>query len=249
MMDIAEALRNAAQTTKSHVTEVYDTLNNGSTGRNIRHDRDAILKTLVNSFPAMGKDPQQASIDDLLAFGAVGAGTLKGAKPTEFSLAHEVAQRNAALPETKGGLGLHPDNTAMERAKALGFDVEAPVYHASPKYFSEFDNKISDGIWATDNPKILNDVGAQGNNVNYPLFMKAEETLINGPNYDVSSIANEGYDSIKNIYEYGNDYAVINPNQVRSKFAAFDPMKKDSANILASLLAGLGIANNDSQSH
>jgi len=48
---------------------------------------------------------------------------------TEFEQAHLLAQRNAALPVSQGGLGLAPDNTAMDRARAMGFDVEA--YHTS----------------------------------------------------------------------------------------------------------------------
>ena len=38
---------------------------------------------------------------------------------TEFEIAHEVAQRNAALPVEQGGLGLPANNTAMDRAKAM----------------------------------------------------------------------------------------------------------------------------------
>jgi hypothetical protein len=52
---------------------------------------------------------------------------------TPFELAHAEAQRNAALPVAQGGLGLGPQNTAMERAKAMGFDADA--YHGSPTPF------------------------------------------------------------------------------------------------------------------
>ena len=38
---------------------------------------------------------------------------------TEFEIAHEVAQRNAALPLEQGGLGLPANNTAMDRAMAM----------------------------------------------------------------------------------------------------------------------------------
>lgn len=41
---------------------------------------------------------------------------------TEFEQAHATAQRNAALPVENGGLGLPADNTAMDRARAMGFD-------------------------------------------------------------------------------------------------------------------------------
>jgi len=41
----------------------------------------------------------------------------------------ETAQRNAAKPVSEGGLGLPPNNTPMDRAKALGFADD--VYHSS----------------------------------------------------------------------------------------------------------------------
>jgi hypothetical protein len=49
--------------------------------------------------------------------------------PTQYELAHKLAQERAALPIEEGGLGLPPDNTAMDRAKAMGFDIEA--YHGT----------------------------------------------------------------------------------------------------------------------
>ena len=45
--------------------------------------------------------------------------------------AMRIAQANAAKPTSEGGLGLRPDNTAMERAQAMGFDTE--IYHGSSK--------------------------------------------------------------------------------------------------------------------
>ena len=41
---------------------------------------------------------------------------------TEFEQAHLTAQRNAALPVNQRGLDLPANNTAMDRARALGFD-------------------------------------------------------------------------------------------------------------------------------
>lgn len=59
---------------------------------------------------------------------------------TEFEQAHLTAQRNAALPVSQGGLGLAPDNTAMDRARAMGFDVDNPVYHGTKANINSFDN-------------------------------------------------------------------------------------------------------------
>ncbi len=59
------------------------------------------------------------------------AGTMKGVGKTPFEKAHKIAQKNAALPVEKGGLGLPKNNTAMDRAKAMGFDVNNIEYHTT----------------------------------------------------------------------------------------------------------------------
>jgi len=61
---------------------------------------------------------------------------------TEFEQAHLIAQQNAALPVSKGGLGLAPDNTAMDRARAMGFDVDNPVYHGTNADIDAFRNDL-----------------------------------------------------------------------------------------------------------
>ncbi len=58
---------------------------------------------------------------------------------TQYELAHKTAQRNAALPIEQGGLGLHPNNTALERARAMGYTTKA--YHGTSHNFTGFDNK------------------------------------------------------------------------------------------------------------
>lgn len=57
---------------------------------------------------------------------------IKRAK-TEFEIAHDIARKNAALPIEQGGLGLPADNTAMDRAKAMGFDADSMFKH-DPSY-------------------------------------------------------------------------------------------------------------------
>ena len=47
---------------------------------------------------------------------------------TEFEQSHLIAQQSAALRVSQGGLGLAPDNTAMDRARAMGFDVDNKLY-------------------------------------------------------------------------------------------------------------------------
>lgn len=54
---------------------------------------------------------------------------------TEFEIANEIAQKNAVEM-----LGLPANNTAMDRAKALGYDV--PAYHGTNRNFTEFNNSM-----------------------------------------------------------------------------------------------------------
>ena len=59
---------------------------------------------------------------------------------THHELIHKTAQLNAALPIEKGGLGLHPNNTALERANAMGYATKA--YHGTKHNFTEFKKDI-----------------------------------------------------------------------------------------------------------
>lgn len=81
---------------------------------------------------------------------------------TYYTNAHLLAQKNAAMPVEKGGLGLHPENTAMDRAKAMGFNTEKTWYHSTLHGdISNFSHAGSfmghsgmTGIHLTDNPKM-----------------------------------------------------------------------------------------------
>jgi hypothetical protein len=64
--------------------------------------------------------------------------------------AFETAQKNAAKPVSEGGLGLRADNTAAERARAMGFDTD--VYHGGTNDFSAFQGARP--TYATDEPRI-----------------------------------------------------------------------------------------------
>lgn len=64
---------------------------------------------------------------------------------TEFELAHDAAQLDAYLKH-----GLPENNTAMDRAKAMGFDT--PAYHGGTNDFMEFSS--ASPIYATNNPTI-----------------------------------------------------------------------------------------------
>jgi hypothetical protein len=238
------------------------------------------------------------------------AGTIgRKAAKTEFELAHEVAQRNAALPVEQGGLGLHPDNTAMDRAKAMGFDT--PAYHGGRNEIIEFDPKRGGGAegytsgtgsWFDSNQEVASEyadrvadkalpdvVQKEFDNLikavdkaysrgNYDLAEKLEQRMIDIGEYGQGANVIPAMLNLKNIKtEQGravvhgeiqkdmidkakksrksgvlfenitdnpsggiesNQYLMFKPQNIRSRFAAFDPMQRNSANILAGGIGG-----------
>ena len=237
-------------------------------------------------------------------------------KLTEFEQRHLTAQRNAALPIEQGGLGLPVDNTAMQRADALGYTT--PAYHGSGRDFTEFKNSMlgvktgaksaQKAHFFASNPEVSNTYVNTSHVYNdsppvyeklfnnpeaFDAFTKAETKDAkwavlenNGMNYSsgqvmpvlvnqgktrVKDYGGVGYrdatyndeliaakkakkDSVelKNTYDRGphegsnamtDIYAVFDPSNIRSRFAAFDPMRRHEADLLGyadpRLLAGI----------
>ena len=157
---------------------------------------------------------------------------------TEFEQAHLIAQQNAALPVSQGGLGLAPDNTAMDRARALGFDVDNPVYHGTGANFDAFDpnllketSQYMKGIFTTDKPDIASNYG----DTVYPLVQKQGYTLKDKRLDKSRGITPKQIDTIRDKEK--SIFVTNNPQNIRSRFAAFDPMKKESSNLLATSAA------------
>ena len=182
---------------------------------------------------------------------------------TEFEQAHLTAQRNAALPVSQGGLGLPPNNTAMDRARALGFEDGWAHGSPNPKITEMKPSSTGaegPGTYATNylpeasTYSFLN----EGSTV-YPLMVNRSKTLnANGNVYDLLR-ANSDDELLMNLEKAGKDsitanqsktpqwlldagapympdrmhYVSVKPYNFRSRFAAFDPMKRDSANLLA----------------
>lgn len=111
------------------------------------------------------------------------AGTMKGVGKTPFEKAHKIAQKNAALPVEKGGLGLPKNNTAMDRAKAMGFDVSNPVYHGTNADIAAMNvegkgKTAGGGAFVTNNPIVAETyVSASGDGNILPLLIKKENLL------------------------------------------------------------------------
>jgi hypothetical protein len=280
--------------------------------------------------------PQGAATGGLLALGTM-AGA-RGARTTSQTLktaqdeAMEVAQRNAALPVEQGGLGLPANNTAMDRARAMGF--ETPAYHGTNADILAFDVRGKGktrgaGAFFTDNPLVaetyvtgsgggnimpvmlrndnlmsVNARGANWNDINTnDLFYKrkpltsmfdelspntatttdelgmfakdfgsrgiqvrnvqdigpnthvfrAKEYLKNKYGIDVaedwSNVTGkqfaEARDAVDKMFKTQKSTvtALQDPSAIRSRFAAFDPKRSKESDILASILAGLGLGS------
>jgi len=208
----------------------------------------------------------------------------RGKKITPFEQADFIARLGASLPENVGGLGLPLNNTSMERANALDYDINKNLYHGTPKDFEEFLLNPRKNIYASDEPPIaeiyatalgrfpanereklfpnilpligkknlleISDVrdGNHGwglDNLQKALNSEQKRNLI-------KDITNYGYDGVKitNMLDLGgeqNQFVYPKTNSVRSRFAAFDPFRKNEANLLAShpaatLMAAGGLA-------
>ena len=153
---------------------------------------------------------------------------------TEFEQAHLTAQRNAALPVNQGGLGLSADNTAMDRARAMGFDVDNPVYHGTGADIEAFDPKLlketsqyMKGVFTTDKPDIASNYG----DTVYPLVQKQGYTLKDKRADRASGKTPKEVDTIRDKDK--NIIVTTKPENIRSRFAAFDPFNRDSSNLLA----------------
>jgi len=186
------------------------------------------------------------------------------------------AQRNAALPVEKGGLGLPKDNTPEMRAEAMGFDTN--VYHGSRKDFTSF--RDDQPVFAAENPDIAKLYG----NIIYPLKLRGEQLNVSdlsdkGSGYFaenlskklglsnqedllknsdirerelINAIKDRGFDRLKitDMSDMGGvqtQYAIpANSSNIRSRFAAFDPMRRNEPDILAGVLP-LGLLADEEQ--
>jgi len=101
---------------------------------------------------------------------------LKTPAPQEEAL--RLAQQRAALPVSEGGLGLPPNNTPMDRARAMGFNTD--VYHGTTQDVPAFDISragSSSGhesakipaVWTTRRPEVANIFTAENVHDAYPV--------------------------------------------------------------------------------
>lgn len=137
----------------------------------------------------------------------------------------------------------------MKRAKEMGFDTSDPVYHGTSTDFDAFDpdRAIGTQFWSTNDKSAIEagEVGAQGKGVIKEMFHRVQNPA-GWDEYDkfgTDELIAMGYDGVK-LPDSDGKFTIIafDPAQYRDVNAAFDPAKKDSANLLAGLGAfGLGV--------
>lgn len=203
-----------------------------------------------------GKDTiniNEVEMTDLIRNSLLKEGTIKPSK-TAFEDAFDLAQRNATLPVSKGGLGLPATNTAMDRAKAMGFNTPSfrSVDDPTITYFKPSEmGTYGGGVYSAKSPEVAEGYGNeflmpllinQGKNKTFDSFsdyvtQKTNKRLTNQYKDDLTK---EGYDSLNvkffkdgDVREYNN----FNPSDVRSRFAAFDPFRRNESDILAGAVA------------
>jgi hypothetical protein len=92
-----------------------------------------------------------------------------------------IAQKNAALPISEGGLGLPASNTAAQRAEAMGYNL--PVYHGTNADITAFDvtgkgKTAGAGSFLTTNPITAETyVSSSGGGNILPLLLKQDDFL------------------------------------------------------------------------
>jgi len=180
--------------------------------------------------------------------------------PYPQQAALDLAQERAALPIEQGGLGLPANNTPEMRAAAMGF--ESGYVHGSPNpditnLRPSITGAQGEGIYSTNYlPEANMYSGTKEGATNYPLYVKTQNALDVGENnpYDVlgfdlqSQLSQRQKDAIISKQKETEDWLIKNgvpmmpsrehyvstlPENFRSRFAAFDPFRRDVATATA----------------
>ncbi len=129
--------------------------------------RPEVIESAVIAAPMLGKVAQ-------VTRGMPVGMSIKNVSPPQAE-ALRLAQQRAALPVEKGGLGLPANNTAAERAAAMGYDI--PAYHGTSADIQAIrvggQGKTSGaGAFFTDNPALASTYASKdGGNV-IPVLLK-----------------------------------------------------------------------------
>ena len=138
----------------------------------------AVGRVVEPTMQALAPKAGQMAEDYLRSIGGIADIAPQGKKSMT---AMQLAQKNAALPISEGGLGLPANNTAMDRAKALGY--ETPVYHGTNQDIEAFNvegkgKTAGAGAFLTTNPITAETyVSASGGGNILPLLLRKDNFL------------------------------------------------------------------------
>jgi hypothetical protein len=167
--------------------------------------------------------------------------------------AMRLAQQRAALPIEQGGLGLPANNTPEQRAKAMGFDLK--TFHGTDapdiKSLDPKRTKIIEGVFSTTNPSVASTyakgaaekgrAGSESAPNILPLLLRSEAHPKTPSSWNKDLIDRFRNTRHKGVQRPESEVAVtFDPDQIRSRFAAFDPFRKDAATA-----AAMGVAAPD----
>jgi hypothetical protein len=187
----------------------------------------------------------------------------------------KLAQERAALPPSKGGLGLPAGNTPQQRAAAMKFDTDA--YHGTTNDFNKFAGR--NPTYAAEEPRIA-DIYANATSRHMSLNrpVNAGPNIIplklGGKEFSVSDLGEGGggwysdnlaqalgipraRGAVNELPNYGIDRLKVTDmgdlggiqtqhmipsvsDNIRSRFAAFDPFRRNAA-----VAAAMGVAAPD----
>lgn len=166
----------------------------------------------------------------------------------------DTAQRNAALPIEEGGLGLPKDNTPEMRAQAMGFDLSNPQYHATnvPEDFTSIRpssrGKMGAGIYTSPEAQYAEKYGGRQDVRILPIVsrgnyadsdtrenifdMAREELYLKNPNFTSQELHNAASKEMQKSgysgFDVDKERVTFRPDEMRSRFAAFDPFRMNT---------------------
>jgi hypothetical protein len=175
-----------------------------------------------------------------------------------------LAQQRAALPVEQGGLGLAAGNTAEQRAGAMGFDYNNPVYHATNVDFQNIQpssrGKMGAGVYVSPSSKYAEKYTGENARV-LPLVTRGQladenvamdisesirqKMFAENPDFSVPDWKRQTTQTISDAGYSGQGFSglesvITDPSNIRSRFAAFDPFRKSAA-----VAAAMGVAAPD----
>jgi len=177
----------------------------------------------------------------------------KPAKAAPQDEALRLAQQRAALPPSQGGLGLPANNTPEQRAKAMSWNTHG--FHATNADIKKFDpnlygasdyGSIGQGVYIDPSKSagyanLVASIVGKDKPANVMPLLVREGNVFNADQLPLITNAKTSKEVSKNLKKLGydsvmsevngqpNEMVVFDPDRVRSRFAAFDPFRRDVA--------------------